>query len=237
MITENNFKTIDFNEYANSLQSWKDSEKQLWFEGDSSLLLTSMISVVGSRIVTSEGVRRTQKIVQLIVESGFTVVSGLARGVDTVAHDTALKLGGKTIAVMGTPINEVYPKENKKLLEEIFINGLVLSQFKPGTPTQRFNFPKRNDLMAALSELTIVVEAGEGSGTKHQIDSALKYGKVAAFVKSLADSNVKWVQKALEHENAIIVSDEDKFLEYIKTLKANPKTEIEQMSLFENNEK
>lgn len=229
-----NHQKVPFQYYPASIQSWKEGERELWFLGDLELLKMPMVSVVGSRNISDEGVRRTRKLVEILVKNGFCIVSGLAKGVDTIAHETALVVGGKTVSVMGTPIDGIYPKENKDLKEKIAQNGLILSQFAPGTPVQKFNFPKRNDLMAALSKITIVVEAGEGSGTRHQIDSAIKYGRVAAFVKSLVDSDVKWVNKALEKENSYIVSDENEFISFIKNLKADESPEPKQASLFDS---
>jgi DNA processing protein len=125
-------------------------------------------------------------------------VSALAAGVDMVAHETALRRGGKTIAVMGTPIDQCFPKENKWLKKEIAEKGLVLSQFPPASPIHRSNFPRRNEVMALLSAVTFVVEAQIDGGTRHQVAASLTLGKKVAFLNSVAEQNFPWVMDAIQ---------------------------------------
>lgn len=141
------------------------------------------ISVVGAREVSEDGIRRTRKLVKQLVQAGYTIVSGLARGVDTVAHETAIEFGGQTIAVLGTPITECYPKENRDLQEQIARDYLVVSQVpicRYAAQDYRFNrlfFPERNATMSALSHATVIVEASDTSGTLAQARAALQQGR------------------------------------------------------------
>src|SRR5690606_7836146 len=146
----------------------KFAPKRLYYRGDINLLTEGRrVSVVGSRDVSEVGVRRTAFITETLVRADIVVVSGLARGVDSVAHQTAIAHGGRTIAVLGTQLDIAYPKENAGLLETIMRDHLAVSQFPPGYPTLKANFPTRNRTMALISDATIIVEAGEKSGTRH----------------------------------------------------------------------
>ena len=137
------------------------------------------IAVVGSRSVSEEGIRRTRKLVKLLVQDGYTIVSGLAKGVDTAAHTTAIENGGSTIAVIGTPITEYYPRENKALQDLIAEKFLLLSQvpiWRYATQDYRSNrlfFPERNATMSAVAQATVIVEASDTSGTLAQARAAL----------------------------------------------------------------
>jgi DNA processing protein len=152
----------------------------LYFQGHWDLIDTPMVAVVGSRHPSEEGIRRTRTLVRKLVEDGFTIVSGLAEGIDTAAHQTALELGGQTIAVIGTPLGQFYPKTNQQLQERIASDFLVISQVpvcRYAAQDYRLNrlfFPERNKTMAALTQGTIIVEAGETSGTLVQAREALK---------------------------------------------------------------
>ncbi|MFP3594734.1 DNA-processing protein DprA, partial [Chryseobacterium sp. SIMBA_038] len=123
---------------------------------------------VGSRKVSDLGVRRARKISKFLVENNITVVSGLAEGVDATAHKTAIELGGHTIAVIGTPLDKYFPAANKNLQGIIAKDHLLISQFPVGYPTTNKDFPIRNRTMALISDATIIIEANEKSGTRHQ---------------------------------------------------------------------
>ena len=123
------------------------------------------IAVVGSRKITTRGEELTRKFVKELVAVGFTIVSGLARGVDTVAHKTALAAGGRTIAVLGSGLDIIYPSENTDLAEEIARHGAVVSPFKNGTRPYPKNFLARNRIIAELSLGVLVIEGARRSGT------------------------------------------------------------------------
>ena len=135
------------------------------------------LAVVGSRKMTSYGKSVVEALVPELVSAGFTIVSGLALGVDTAAHWSALQVGGRTIAVLPCGIDQVYPPSNKKLARAIIKHGLVLTEFPVGTAPEKANFPLRNRIIAGLSLGVLVVEAAVGSGTFHTVSAALEQGK------------------------------------------------------------
>ena len=179
----------------------KNAPKELFFKGDFNLLTEGRrVSVVGSRKVSKNGLKRTAIISELLVKHGITVVSGLALGVDTKAHQTAIEKGGKTIAVLGNSLSNVYPKENKSLQDKIKKDHLVISQFKEGIPTTPKNFPMRNRTMALISDATIIIEASEKSGTKHQGWEALRLGRNLYILENLiTEVNISWVNEMIEY--------------------------------------
>lgn len=157
------------------------------------------IAIVGSRNVSEEGIRRTRRLVKLLVQDGYTIVSGLAKGVDTAAHTAAIELGGNTIAVIGTPITEYYPPENKALQDIIAEKFLLISQVpiwrysKQNYQTNRFFFPERNATMSALSQATVIVEASDTSGSLTQARAALQQGRKLFILDScFQNPNISW---------------------------------------------
>lgn len=177
----------------------KNAPAELYVTGDRSLLADGLrVAVVGSRKASAAGVRRAQALVQALVEHDITVVSGLAEGIDTVAHETAIALGGRTIAVLGTPLNEAYPSKNKDLLDVIKHNHLAVSQFPEGYPAKRDNFPQRNRTMALICDATVVVEASEKSGTRHQGWEAIRLGRLVYLMQNVADDpSLKWPKEMI----------------------------------------
>jgi DNA processing protein len=135
------------------------------------------VAVVGSRRVTPYGRQVTEEIVSFLAANGVTVVSGLARGVDAIAHNAALKAGGRTLAVLGSGVDKIYPPENRTLAEQIITHGAVLSDYAPGTPPEASNFPPRNRIISGLSMATVVVEAGETSGALITAEFAAEQGR------------------------------------------------------------
>ena len=124
-----------------------------------------------------------------LIENKVTIVSGLAKGIDTAGHKTAIEIGGKTIAVIGTPVNRVYPKENTDLQEEIMKNHLVISQYPVGHKTTPKDFIFRNRTMALISDATVIVEAGDSSGSLHQGWETLRIGRPLFICKSVLENN------------------------------------------------
>lgn len=172
----------------------KHAPKSLFVAGDPELCRNfAKVAVIGTRQVSPIGVKRTQDLVRLLVERGVVIVSGLALGVDACAHEAAIKNGGKTIAVLGTPLDQFYPKENAALQRVIMTEHLALSQFKPGVPVLKKNFPMRNRTMALVSHATVIIEAGEGSGTLHQGWEALRLGRPLFLLESITKRDgLKW---------------------------------------------
>lgn len=135
------------------------------------------VAIVGTRRVTSYGRQVTEQTSAYLARNGMTVVSGLARGVDGVAHQTALNNGGRTIAVLGSGLDQIYPPEHRQLAERIIENGAVISDYHPGTPPDANNFPPRNRIISGLSLATVVVEAGETSGALITATFAAEQGR------------------------------------------------------------
>lgn len=136
------------------------------------------VSIVGSRDASNDALRDAARLAEMLVQSNIPVVSGLAAGIDAAAHTAALRSHGRTVAVIGTGIDKYYPKSSEPIQRQIeSSNGLVLSQFWPGTAPTRYNFPMRNGVMSAFSCATVIVEATEKSGTKHQAFRAIAHGR------------------------------------------------------------
>lgn len=186
----------------------KNSPKELYFKGNFSLLSKGRrVSVVGSRNISDLGIRRTKKIVKFLVDSNITVVSGLAQGVDAFAHSTAMDNNGNTIAVIGTPLDKYYPKENKHIQDRIAAEQLLLSQFPEGYPISPKNFPIRNRTMALISDATIIIEASEKSGTKHQGWEALRLGRNLFIMENIIkDGKVTWAKEMLDYGAEILTN-------------------------------
>ncbi len=143
----------------------KYSPKHLWTAGDTTLLERHpRVAVVGTRQPSAAGQRRAQRLVKALVAGNAIVMSGLAEGIDTIVHTATIEQGGRTIAVIGTPLDAVFPAGNAALQERIAKDHLVVSEFAPGSPVSRGNFPRRNRTMALISDASVIVEAGEGSG-------------------------------------------------------------------------
>jgi len=194
-------------EYGDNLREAVDIPPCLYFQGYWNLTETPSVSVIGTRKPSDGGIHKAKKLVRHLVEDGFTVVSGLARGIDTVAHKTALEEGGKTIAVMGTPLQDQYPEENRELRDTLATEHLVITQFPVVAKTQNYFFPERNRTMSALSGATVIVEAGETSGTKTQAKAALEQGRLLFILDSCINlPGLTWPEK-FEAEGAIKVRD------------------------------
>jgi DNA processing protein len=181
----------------------------LAFDGNLSLVHKPIVSVVGTRAPTPMGIARTEKVVDCLVKHGFVVMSGLAKGIDTVAHQSTLNRNGLTIAVLGTPIHKIYPAENKALAKTISEKGLLLSPAEVHDEVGKHLFPRRNRVMAILSKATIVIEAGATSGVQHQAVECLRNKRKLFYLKSLADrADITWVQKFIKSGAIVIETDE-----------------------------
>jgi DNA processing protein len=200
-----------YSEYINKFSEFekKNAPKNFFFDGDISLLTQGIkVAVVGSRKPSDEGIIRARSITKKLVELGITVVSGLAEGIDTVAHLTTISLNGKTIAFLGTPLNISYPKSNEKLLTIIKSNHLAISQFPYGYPIMKQNFPDRNRTMALFSDATVIVEASENSGTRHQGWEALRLGRSVFIMENvIKNPSVSWAKEMLKYGAQILKKD------------------------------
>lgn len=187
----------------------KNAPQALYLAGDVSLLGQGpRVSVVGSRRATDDGLKRARFLARALVAHDMIVVSGLAEGIDTAAHEAAMEMGGRTIAVIGTPLDQVYPRENADLQARIAREHLVVSQFPPGTKTQPRSFPMRNRTMALLTDATVIVEAGEKSGTLHQGWEALRLGRQLFLMESVAkDPSLTWPAQFIHYGAQVLTRD------------------------------
>jgi DNA processing protein len=151
-----------------------------------------------------------------LAAAGVVVISGLAKGVDTEALSAALESSGRVVAVIGTPIDKAYPAENKHLQERIYRENLLVSQFAPGERVFRINFPERNKLMAALSDATAIIEAGDTSGTLHQAAECVRLGRWLFIAKSVVDdASLQWPKRFLGQPRVASFSSTEDILKAI----------------------
>jgi DNA processing protein len=174
----------------------------LHLAGDTSLLDRPSIAVVGSRRASHEGRALAAEVACELVRRGLVVLSGLAAGIDKAAHEAAMRAGGRTIAVIGTSLDQAYPRHHASLQERIAIEHLVVSPFESGTPTAKWHFPKRNRLMARLARAMVLVEAGATSGTRHQVEECISLGKPVFICASLLSDGIDWLNAA--HARAVV---------------------------------
>jgi DNA processing protein len=182
----------------------EEADVPVHYAGDIGFLNAPCVSIVGTREVSHEGAVRARRLARELVSAGVVVVSGLARGVDLIAHTSAIDHGGNTVAVIGTPLDKAYPAEHAKLQEAIYSEHLLLTPFHKGEPTFKGNFPKRNRVMAAVSDATVIIEASDTSGTLHQAAECVKLGRWLFISKSVADDPaLAWPKKFLKYETCI----------------------------------
>lgn len=160
------------------------------------------ICIVGSRKAGQAAIEAATQIAHLIVKENWTVVSGLAEGIDTAAHSETLKLGGRTVAVIGNGIDYYYPPKNRGLQHAIEDRGLVISQFWPGTTPKKYSFPMRNAVMSAYARATIIVSAKENSGTRHQAKQAAAHGRPLVVSRAVYE-NTTWARKLVDDPNVL----------------------------------
>lgn len=188
----------------------KNAPAQLFAAGDLHLVRGgTRVSIVGARKASAEGLRRARRLAKGLAEEGVIVVSGLAEGIDTAAHLGAMRAGGRTVAVIGTPLDRAYPAKNRELQRAIMAEHLVVSPFAPGTRVYKSNFPYRNRVMALISDATVIVEASETSGSLSQGWEALRLGRLLFILKSIADNpQLAWPKKMVTY-GAQILTDTD----------------------------
>lgn len=202
-------------DYPKKLRDARHPVELLYYQGAWEFTEARSVAVVGSRKASLEGQQRAAQIAKGLVERDFTVVSGLAEGIDRAAHTAALACGGRTIAVIGTPLGHYYPKANRDLQDVIAKDHLLISQVpvlrygKQGPAQNRLFFPERNVTMSALTEGTIIVEAGETSGTLTQARAALQQGRKLFILDScFTRGDLTWPAR-FAAEGAIRVSAMD----------------------------
>ena len=202
--------------YPCSLKIFEDSPVVLYIKGDIACLNQLSVALVGSRASSFYGCQSARRFAQAFVHAGMTVVSGLARGIDTAAHQGSLEAGGKTIAVIGCGFNHMYPKENLSLMETISRHGAVVSEFAFSMPPLKHNFPWRNRIISALSLATVVIEAGSKSGALITADYALAQNKDVFVLPSNIDNETALGSNQLIQDGAKVALNPDDVLSQIK---------------------
>lgn len=168
------------------------------------------VAIIGTRNPTKNGINYAQALARMLAKHKVAVVSGLALGIDAVAHRAAMDAGGRTIAVIGTPLEISYPRQNTTLQRRIAQDHLVVSQFPPGSPVTRRNFPMRNRTMALIADASVIVEAGEKSGTMYQGWEAVRLGRPLFIPRSVVrDSNLEWPGQLINYGAIELVGIED----------------------------
>ena len=181
----------------------------LYIAGNPAFLRTGgRVSIVGARKSSNEGLARARRFAGLLAERRVVVVSGLAEGVDAAAHRSAIDRGGSTIAVIGTPLDRSYPKQNAELQAEIAARHLLISQFPSGYSIKPANFPMRNRTMALVSDASVIIEASETSGSLSEGWEVLRLGRPLFITKAMAsDKKLKWPQKMLGYGAQILSAE------------------------------
>ncbi len=208
-------------DYPKKLNDAKERVVLLYFTGILEYLETRCIAIVGTRTPSSEGLAIAAEVATKLVKDDFTIISGLAAGIDTQAHKSTIEAGGRTVAVLGTPLNRVYPKENNALQEMIATKHLLISQvpfYRYSKQDYRINrhfFTERNKTMSALTEATLIVEAGETSGSLTQAAAAL-FQKRKLFIWDTCFKNKKitWPQRFAE-QGAIRVGSYEELIGHL----------------------
>lgn len=189
------------------------SDVRLFYAGDLAVLNRPSVAIVGARAVSDAGMLRARRLARELSEGGLTIVSGLAKGVDTTAHRAAIETGGRTAAVIGTPLSKSYPAENRELQEEIAEHHLLISQFEEGSRVFPANFPKRNRVMAAVSDGTVIIEASDSSGTLHQAAECQRLGRWLFILKSVFDDpSLTWPRSFAGYPKTRVVSTSEDVL-------------------------
>lgn len=214
---------------VNGTTSWPeklaDSDRPtplFYYRGDIGLMDAESISIVGSRKASPEGVARARRLAREMVAAGVVVVSGLAHGIDTAAMTSALESGGRLIGVIGTPIDECYPRENAALQDVVSKEHLLVSQVpffkysKQSFQSKKHYFPERNELMAAISDATVIVEASDTSGTLTQARACLAQGRKLFILKSCYENEaVSWPRKWAEKKGVFVASSTEEILDEV----------------------
>ena len=213
-IAEQNVSILTYwdNEYPQRLKAIYDPPAFLFVKGRKELLKSTSIAIVGTRHGTGYGRMVTERFGRELVQNNFCIISGFARGVDTMAHKTALKNSGETIAVLGNGIDQVYPAENKKLFEQICEQGLIISESPMGTRPDGPNFPKRNRIISGMSVGVLITEAGLKSGALITALFAADQNREVFVIPGPIMSGHSTGSNNLLKQGAILVQDVDDIL-------------------------
>ena len=209
-----NIITIKDKDYPKKLKQIYDPPMVLYYKGNKEILGEFSIGIIGCRECTKYGEETAKKIAYSLTKKQINIVSGLARGIDTFSHIGCLRAGGKTIAIVGNGLDNIYPYENQKVVSEILNKkGIVLSEYPIGTKPNPNNFPARNRIISALSDGIVVVEAKQKSGTLITVDFALEQGKNVYVVPGNINSENSKGTNELIKQGAKLITCLDDILE------------------------
>lgn len=210
-------RTTGSDKQLDLLRAYGAKDVFIHYAGNVDLLSKLAVSIVGTRDISEMGTKRARKLAAELADADVLVMSGLAKGVDAVAHTSAISAGGSTAAVIGTPLGKAYPAENARLQEEIYSDHLLLSPFEEGSVVFKANFPKRNRVMALLSDATVIVEASDTSGTLHQAAECQRNGRWLFIMKSVAeDPGLTWPAKFLHHPKTRVLASTRELLDALR---------------------
>lgn len=202
-------------EYPRSLLQIENPPKQIYVEGDSGLLKKDSIAIVGTRKCSKYGKECTQKFATLLAKENITIVSGLALGIDTIAHYYSMQEIGKTIAVIGSGFNHIYPEENRYLAEQILQNGgCIVSEYPPEEPMNKAYFPKRNRIISGLAMGVLIVEGRYRSGSMITARYAIKQNKQVFCIPNKIDEPAGYIPNLLIQNGAYLVMKPQDILEF-----------------------
>ena len=206
--------------YPERLKEINNPPSRLYLIGNEKILNKNSISVVGSRTNTNYGERMCKIFTKGLVEYDINIVSGLANGIDSIAHETCIKNGGKTIAVLPSGFNYIYPEKHKELAREILRNGgALLSEYEPNTKPDSKKFLERNRIIAGLSIGTLIIEAGYRSGTSVTAKYAEKYGRNVFCVPSSLDNIKGKTTNELIKKGCMLVTNAEDIVKQYKNIK------------------
>ncbi len=206
---------IEDDDYPSWLGKTHDPPYLLYYRGDLGSLNELCIAIVGSRRASTYGKTQSRRFGRELANKGITVISGMARGIDTEAHLGALEAGGKTAAVLGSGLDVIYPPENKQLFNEISEHGVVLTELPPHTHPEPGNFPMRNRVIAGLSRGVLVVEAQQRSGALITVDFALEQGRdVFAIPGQINNKNSEGTNNLIKQGACMVTEINDILTEY-----------------------
>lgn len=217
-----NLTSINSSNYPTQLRSVHDYPPILFWRGHFDASDQASVAVVGTRTPSEGALRFITEVVPMIAAEGHAVVSGLARGVDSAAMRASINAGNRTIGIIGTGIRGVYPSENRDLQEQVARDHLLLSQFWPDAPPTKQSFPMRNHVMSAFSSMTLIVEAGENSGTRIQARAATKHARPVIISRAVYQST-RWAKELVANGfDVTVVSNADEALHAVREIAGRP---------------
>lgn len=228
------------NDYPENLKKIYDPPVMLFVRGSLSSVDKYSVAIVGTRTPTIYGKHVTEKFTAELAQRGIVIISGLARGIDTIAHATAVRSGGKTIAVLGSGVDIIYPSENRRLSEQILVSGAIVSEYYMGSKPDAVNFPRRNRIISGISIGTILIETDENGGAMITAGTALDQNReVFALPGNIFEKKSRGTNKLIKEGRAKLVQDISDVLDELSyklrpILKEKPKELPRvQLSIFE----